>query len=130
MGFNWNQFYSMFKARMKKTTVGRYKIPKDQDYPYTDIALSDSPGADYTLRNEESAQEPMITIQTYCNNYNDALCYEIMQDAKNLMLEYGFRCIYGPAKIDNVDGTVARWVARYRRVFASGDALRKIKRGE
>ena len=127
MGFNWNQFYSMYKARMSKyTTVGRYVFPKDPKYPYTDVSLSDSPGAGYTLRNEEIAERPMITIQTYCDNYNDAACYEIMKTSKELMLRYGFECIYGPSKVDNVDATVARWIARYRRLFASGDELIKI----
>ena len=39
------------------------------------------------------------------------------------MLSYGFECIQSPIKVDNTDATIARWVARYRRVFASGDEL-------
>lgn len=108
------------------STVGRYTIPKESDYPYIDIALSDVSGGHYDLQNNEHSQEPMITVTVYCNNYNDAKCYEVSLKAKELMLSYGFQCMTGPMKTDNTDPAVARWVARYQRVFAAGDELRKV----
>lgn len=126
-GFDWNTFYSLFKAKMSGIcTVGRYKIPKDPTYPYTDVALSDMSGGNYDLQNNEGSQTPMITITVYCNNYDYAKCYEVSMAAKKLMLSYGFQCMAGPMKIDNTDPAVARWVARYRRVFGAGDNLRKL----
>ena len=126
-GFDWNTFYSLFKAKMSGiSTVGRYTIPKEPNYPYTDIALSDLSCGKYDLQNNEHSQEPMITVNVYCNNYDDAKCLEVSMEAKKLMLSYGFQCITGPIKTDNTDPAVARWVARYRRVFGSGDELRKV----
>lgn len=126
-GFDWNQFYTLFKAKMGSVcTVGRYTIPKSPKYPYLDIALSDNSGSNYDLQNNEGSQNPMITITVYSNNYGDADCYEISMKAKELMLSYGFMCKTSPIKIDNTDPAVARWVARYQRIFGSGDKLYKI----
>lgn len=126
-GFDWNIFYSLFNAKMSGvSTVGRYTMPKEPNYPYTDIALSDISGGNYDLRNNEGSQTPMITVTVYCNNYDDAKCYEVSTEAKNLMLSHGFQCMAGPMKIDNTDPAVARWVARYKRVFGSGDKLMKV----
>lgn len=107
-------------------TVGRYTIPKLPTYPYCDITLADISGGNYDLRNNEGSQNPMIEINVYCNNYNDAKCYEVSMEAKELMLSYGFQCMVGPRKTDNTDPAVARWVARYKRVFGSGDKLMKV----
>ena len=126
-GFDWNTFYSLFRAKMSSiSAVGRYTMPKEPNYPYTDVALSDNSGGHYDLQNNEGSQEPMITVTVYCNNYDDAKCYEISMKAKELMLSYGFQCKPQPMKVDNTDPAVARWVARYRRVFGSGDKLMKV----
>lgn len=126
-GFDWNQFYTIFKAKMSSIcTIGRYTIPKEPTYPYLDIALQDNAGGSYDLQNNEGSQSPMIEINTYCNNYDDAKCYEISMEAKKLMLSYGFQCKFGPKKNTNTDNSVARWTARYQRVFGSGDELRKL----
>lgn len=126
-GFDWNTFYTLFKVKMgSDCTVGRYTIPKSPTYPYCDIALSDNSGGHYDLQNIEGSQNPMITVTVYCNNYDDATCYEVSMKAKELMLSYGFQCKTAPIKVDNTDPAVARWVARYQRVFGSGDELRKL----
>lgn len=126
-GFDWNTFYSLFKAKMGDTcTVGRYTIPKSPTYPYLDIALSDNPGGNYDLQNQEGSVKPLIVIEVYCNNYDDAKCYDVSMKAKELMLSYGFQCKTGPIKIDNSDPAVARWVSRYQRVFGAGDKLMKV----
>lgn len=126
-GFDWNQFYTLFKAKMKSAcTVGRYTIPKSPAYPYCDVALSDNSGGNYDLECNEGSQNPMITVTVYCNNYDDATCYDVSMKAKELMLSYGFQCKTAPIKIDNADPAVSRWVARYQRIFGSGDQLRKI----
>lgn len=126
-GFDWNAFYSLFQTKMKSVcTVGRYTIPKSPTYPYCDVDLSDNSGGNYDLENNEGSQNPMITVSVYCNNYDDATCYDISMEAKELMLSYGFQCKYGPIKIDNTDPAVARWVARYQRTFGDEDNLRKL----
>lgn len=126
-GFDWNTFYSLFQVKMKSVcTVGRYTIPKSPKYPYCDIALSDNSGGNYDIRGNEHSQNPMITVTVYCNNYDDATCYDVSMKAKELMLSYGFQCMTGPIKIDNTAPAVARWVARYKRKFASGDKLMKV----
>lgn len=126
-GFDWNQFYTMFKAKMGDTcTVGRYTIPKSPRYPYLDIALADIPGGNYDLQNNEGSTSPFIIIEVYCNNYDDATCYDVSMKTKELMLSYGFQCKTGPVKIDNADSAVARWIARYQRTFGDEDELRKL----
>lgn len=126
-GFDWNTFYSLFNVEMNKVcTVGRYTFPKTLKYPYLDVALSDIPGGHYDLENNEGSQTPMITLDAYCNNYDDAKCLDVSMKAKVIMLSYGFQCIIGPMKTNNTDPAVARWTARYKRVFGNGDELRKI----
>lgn len=126
-GFDWNTFYSLFQAKMKSfCTVGRYTIPKSPKYPYCDVALSDNSGGNYDLENNECSQNPMITVTVYCNNYDDAKCYDVSMKVKALMLSYGFQCKTAPIKIDNTDAAVARWVSRYQRTFADNDELRKM----
>lgn len=126
-GFDWNQFYTLFKAKMGTAcTVGRYTIPKPPTYPYCDISLSDNSGGSYDLDNNEGSLSPLITITVYCNNYDDAKCYDVSMKAKELMLSYGFQCKTAPIKIDNTDPAVARWASRYQRIFSSGDELTKI----
>lgn len=126
-GFDWNTFYSLFRAKMNGVcTVGRYTIPKSPKYPYLDVALSDISGGHYDLENNEGSQTPMITLDAYCNNYDDAKCLDVSMKAKKVMLSYGFQCITGPMKTNNTDPAVARWTARYKRVFGNGDELRKL----
>lgn len=126
-GFDWNTFYSLFQTKMKSVcTVGLYTIPKSPKYPYCDIALIDVPGGDYDLQNNEGSVSPVITVTVYCNNYDDEKCHDVSMKAKDLMLSYGFQCVFGPVKVDNVDTSIARWVARYKRVFGSGDELIKL----
>lgn len=126
-GFDWNQFYTLFKAKMGSIcTVGRYTIPKSPTYPYMDVALKDNSGGNYDLSGEEHSQKPMIEITVYCNNYDDATCYEVSMQAKELMVSYGFQCKTAPIKIDNTNPAVARWVSRYQRVFGNEDELTKL----
>ena len=126
-GFDWNMFYSLFKAKMSGiSTVGRYAIPKSPTYPYTDVALADNSGGNYDLQNNEGSQDPMIEVNVYCNNYDDAKCYEVSMEIKKFMMSYGFQCKLQPRKIDNSDPAVARWIGRYQRVFCNGDKLMKV----
>lgn len=129
-GFNWNQFYTVFKAKLEKAvscTVGRYVTPKESQFPYVDIALSDISGQAYDLEGGEGAVNPMLTISVYCNGASgDSTCYTISEEAKKLMLSYGFQCRGGPMKVDNADPNVARWVGRYQRIFGTEDELTQL----
>ena len=123
-GFDWNQLYTVFKARMgDASAVGRGSIPKNRSYPYTDLALTDNTGGNYDLSNHEGTQTPVITVTVYCDNYDDATCQQVSVRAKEIMLSYGFQCIFQPIKIDNDTKEVSRWIARYRRTFGAGDEL-------
>lgn len=126
-GFDWNAFYSLFQLKMKSVcTVGRYTIPKSPTYPYCDVALSDNSGGNYDLENSEGSQNPMITVSVYCNNYDDATCYDVSMKAKELMLSYGFQCKTGPIKVDNADPAITRWIARYQRFWGDEDRIMKL----
>lgn len=126
-GFDWDAFYSLFHSKMKSVcNVGRYTIPKPTTYPYCDVALSDNPGGNYDLENNEGNVSPMITVTVYCNHYDDATCCNVSMKAKELMLSYGFQCKAGPFKIDNTDPAVARWIARYQRSFGDEDRIMKL----
>ena len=123
-GFDWNVFYSLFKTKIGNIcTVGRYKIPKEAHYPYLDINLADNSGGNYDLECVENTQIPMIEINVYCNNYDDAKCYEISMKVKEIMLSYGFKCKTAPIKISSADVAIARWVSRYQRIFGINDIL-------
>lgn len=129
-GFNWNQFYTIFKTKLEKAvscTVGRYVIPKSNEFPYCDLALSDNSGSGYDLQCNEGAQNPMLTVTVYCNGASaDYKCESISMEAKKIMLSYGFQCRYGPVPVTNEDPAISRWIARYQRIFGGGDELRKL----
>ena len=101
MSFEWNTFYTHFEKKMKKEypkcKVGRYITPKQADFPYCDVALSDISGGNYDLEGNEGSQTPMITISAYATgSLADNTCYSICSKAKEIMLKYGLQCKAGP----------------------------------
>ena len=131
-GFDWNEFFTVFKANMKKEylkcTVDRYTTPKQSQFPYCDVALGDNSGSHYDLQNNEGSQNPLIVISVYATGSTaDGICNQISLAAKKVMLSYGFQCRGGPIPVTNAtDPNVKRWVGRYQRIFGSGDTLQKL----
>nr|DAE66848.1 MAG TPA: hypothetical protein [Bacteriophage sp.] len=131
-GFDWNEFFAVFKANMKKEypkcTVDRYTTPKQSQFPYCDVALGDNSGGHYDLEGNEGSQNPLIVISAYATgSLADSECNKISQAAKKVMLSYGFQCKVGPIPVTNAtDPNVKRWVGRYQRIFGSGDELMKL----
>lgn len=131
-GFDWNEFFTVFKANMKKEypkcTVDRYTTPKQSQFPYCDVALGDNSGGHYDLEGNEGSQNPLIVISVYATgSLADSECNKISQAAKKVMLSYGFQCKVGPIPVTNAtDPNVKRWVGRYQRIFGSGDELMKL----
>lgn len=131
-GFDWNEFFTVFKANMKKEypkcTVDRYTTPKQSQFPYCDVALGDNSGGHYDLEGNEGSQEPLVVISAYATGrLADSECNKISQAAKKVMLSYGFQCKVGPIPVTNAtDPNVKRWVGRYQRIFGSGDELMKL----
>lgn len=131
-GFDWNEFFTVFKANMKKEypkcTVDRYTTPKQSQFPYCDVALGDNSGGHYDLEGNEGSQTPLIVISAYATgSLADSECNKISQAAKKVMLSYGFQCKVGPIPVTNAtDPNVKRWVGRYQRIFGSGDELMKL----
>ena len=126
-GFDWNEFYTVFEKKMKKTyskyTVGRYVTPKNTQFPYLDVSLGDNSGGNYDLRGNEGSQRPLIVI-TATGSAADGICNAMSQAAKKIMLSYGFQCKSGPIPVENAtDPNIKRWVGMYERTFASGDTL-------
>lgn len=132
MAFDWNEFYTVFNNRMKNECpnckVGRYIIPKQSDFPYCDLSLTDISGENYDLSGNEGTVSPMITVSVYdIGAIANANCEKNSMKAKKIMLSYGFHCISGPIPVINAsDPNIFRWVARYRRVVGAGDKLRKL----
>jgi hypothetical protein len=132
-GFDWNTFYTHFEKKMKtaypKCKVGRYVTPKKTDFPYCDVALSDTSGGNYDLEGNEGSQTPMITISAYAvGSIADNTCYTICSKAKEIMLKYGWQCKAGPIPVVNAaDPNVSRWVARFQRIYANGDEIEEVK---
>lgn len=129
--FEWDEFYTKFKVKMENTaecTVGRYVTPKEDNFPYVDVSLGDLTGTHYDLMGEETAQIPLIVIDVYDTGEGaDSTCYELSEDAKNIMLSYGFRSFNGPMKITNAaDVTITRWTARYQRTYGGGDQMETV----
>lgn len=130
-GFDWNEFYTVFKVKLEKAikcTVGRYVTPKESQFPYVDVSLSDNSGGGYDLEGNESTQNPFIVITVYSTgSLADSTCEQISQQAKKIMLSYGFQCRGGTMKVTNAaDVNICRWIGRYQRIFASGDTLRQL----
>lgn len=131
-GFDWNEFFTVFKANMKKEyskcTVDRYTTQKQSQFPYCDVALGDNSGGHYDLEGNEGSQNPLIVISVYATGSTaDGICNQISLAAKNVMLSYGFQCRGGPMPVTNAaDPNVKRWVGRYQRIFGSGDTLQKL----
>lgn len=130
-GFDWNEFYTIFKVKLEKAakcTIGRYVTPKESQFPYVDVSLSDNSGGDYDLEGNEGSQSPMITISVFSTgSLADSTCEQISQRAKKIMLSYGFQCRGGPMKVTNVaDPNIARWVGRYQRILGADDKLIEI----
>lgn len=127
-GFDWNEFYTIFKVKLEKTakcTVGRYVTPKETQMPYCDISLVDNSGGNYDLEGNEGSQSPMLTISVYATgSLADSTCEQISQQAKKIMLSYGFQCRGGPMPVVNAaDPNIKRWIGRYQRIIADGDQL-------
>lgn len=127
-GFDWNEFYTIFKVKLEKAakcTVGRYVTPKESQFPYVDVSLSDNSGGNYDLEGNEASQNPLLVIAVYSTgSLADSICESISQQAKKIMLSYGFQCRGGPMKVTNAaDTNICRWVGRYQRVIAGGDQL-------
>ena len=127
-GFDWNQFYTLFKVKLEKAvkcTVGRYVTPKETSMPYVDVSIGDNSGGNYDLEGNEGSQNPLIVITVYSTgSLADSTCELISQEAKRLMLSYGFQCRGGPMPATNVsDPNISMWVGRYQRLFADKDKL-------
>lgn len=127
-GFDWNQFYTLFKVKLEKAvkcTVGRYVTPKESQFPYVDVSIGDNSGGNYDLEGNEGSQNPLIVITVYSTgSLADSTCESISQEAKRLMLSYGFQCRGGPMPATNAsDPNISMWVGRYQRLFADKDKL-------
>lgn len=127
-GFDWNEFYTIFKVKLEraaKCAVGRYVTPKETRMPYCDISLADNSGGNYDLEGNEGSQSPMLTISAYATgSLADSTCEQISQQAKKIMLSYGFQCRGGPMPVVNAaDPNIKRWIGRYQRIIADGDKL-------
>lgn len=130
-GFNWNEFYTIFKVKLEKVekcTVGRYVTPKETVMPYCDLSLADNSDGNYDLEGNEGSVNPLLVITVYSTgSLADSTCESISQQAKKIMLSYGFQCRGGPMKVTNyADPNICRWVGRYQRIFGSGDTLRQL----
>lgn len=130
-GFDWNTFYTIFKTKLEKAvkcTVGRYVTPKESQFPYVDLSIGDNSGGNYDLEGGEGSQNPLLVITVYSTgSLADATCEQISQQAKKIMLSYGFQCRGGPMPVANAsDQNIVRWVGRYQRTFGSGDELKQL----
>lgn len=130
-GFNWNEFYTIFKVKLEKAikcTVGRYITPKETQMPYCDVSIGDNSGGHYDLSGNEGSTNPLIVLNVYeTGSLADATCEDISQKAKAIMLSYGFQCRGGPMPVPNAsDPNISRWVSRYQRIFGSGDELKQL----
>lgn len=127
-GFDWNEFYTIFKIKLEKAakcTVGRYVTPKESQFPYVDVSLSDNFGGNYDLEANEGSVNPLLSITVYATgSLADSTCEQISQQAKKIMLSYGFHCRGGPMPVVNAaDPNIKRWIGRYQRIIADGDKL-------
>lgn len=128
-GFSASIVYTKMKLAVSKayTTCkfGMNTSGTSSEFPYVDMSVKDRPGGNYDLENNEGTQAPMIQINVINNQpTSDTVSEKISLTAKQSMLAMGFRCTYGPAKIENVTNTnLTTWVARYTRLFGNGESI-------
>ncbi len=88
-GFNWNEFYTVFKVKLEKAvkcTVGRYVTPKESQFPYCDVAIGDNSGGNYDLQGHQGSKNPLIVISVYSTgSLADATCEQISNKAEEIM---------------------------------------------
>lgn len=129
MSFDQNTLFTILQVKMKKICkVGRYATTKETEFPYMSFSVSDISGGNYDLENSEGSQDVAITLEVYSTgSLADTTCEQISQQAKKIMLSYGFQCRGGPMKVTNAaDTNITRWVGRYQRIFGSGDVLKEV----
>lgn len=94
-------------------------------FPYVYFEQEDNSGDDYDLSNNENAVIPVIKITVYANGTSKKeTARKISNEIREIFVSMGFRCQYGPTKIDNAaDASICRYIARYRRTICNGDTL-------
>lgn len=87
--------------------------------PYARIYLMGAPGARYDLENNEAQTRLTIQSESFAEGeYGIEDAYDIDAKTRELMLEMGFRCYYGPQLIANSDTRIKRVISRYTRNYS------------
>lgn len=91
--------------------------------PYARIYLMGAPGSSYDLENNEAQTRLTIQAESFADGeYGIEDAYDIDAKTRELMLQMGFRCYYGPQLIANANTRIKRVISRYTRNY-SGSLL-------
>lgn len=88
------------------------------DAPYARIFVSGLYTTHTDLVGNEVCQQIEIQSESYTTGMNamsEAYALDMVQ--RNAMIGMGFRCVYGPVLMDNVDSRLRRLVTRYTRQY-------------
>lgn len=104
--------------------AGNYSMDKSQTLAsdkdkYARMFLLGSPGVAWDLSGNEA--NTLVTFQVDCfarGLFALQDVYDVDAVSHQAMTDMGFRRIYGPELIDNVDSNLKRTVSRYRRIYS------------
>ena len=93
--------------------------------PYARIFVSGLYTINTDLRGNEVEQQIEIQSESYATGQTAVKdVYELDQVQRDSFISMGFRCVYGPVLMDNIDSRLRRLVTRYSRRY-TGQLLEK-----
>lgn len=127
-----NRVLTNIKTYVAETckNVSNYSSKAPPAFPAVSVSQIDNPDACMDLENSENAVKSVIEIQCYSNK-NIAESKNIINQCCDAMRMMGYIRTYGPKPIENASDTnIYRMVARFNRLVASVDQIKKFETTE
>lgn len=86
--------------------------------PYATLFQMGNPGIRWDLEGDECATTPSYQVDCFASGQKSlSKAYEIDERSHKVMTSLGFRRIFGPEPIKNIDSTIRRVTSRYSRLY-------------
>lgn len=86
--------------------------------PYACLFQIGNPGAGWDLEGDECATTPSYQVDCFASGQKALTkAYEIDEESHKAMTSMGFRRIYGPSPMRNIDSRIKRVTSRYSRLY-------------
>lgn len=122
-----NQIFTKIKTAISSlcTEASQSNPSTIAKVPFTHVNQIDNSSSADDLDNQENAVNTTVEITVYTQGTSKLTdAKKIMNLADTEMRSMGFRRLYGPRQIDNLNDTsICRYLARFNRIIANGDTL-------